>query len=104
MKILFKDNDAYVYFIGNDSLLYANIIEYFSDINLGNIPHLDDAEVLYHYRNIQSGLSYPVYYEHNGRIITEISNQIYYTTTIGENFIKDYTLVNLKLLEDGNII
>lgn len=101
MEILFRDEyDAYIiidgYMSKRDLMHYDNSV-------INNIKHLDDAKILYHYRAIANDLSIPVYYEYNKRFISKGKHD-YLIFHIGDFSSKDYTLVNLKLLEDGNII
>lgn len=68
-KIIFKDLKKY-YYIENGRLL-MNDIDYHFNVDLSNIPLLDDAEVLYHHRYTKDGELYPVYYEHYCVAITK---------------------------------
>lgn len=100
MEILFRSK--YYYFYIRNNHLRSAILWSAGGIDLSNVPHLDDAVVLYHYKNVDNGDMYPVFYEHNGRFITNGSEP--YVITVYKVFVKDYTLPNLKLLEDGDIV
>lgn len=99
MEILFRE-DSYFYYIYNDRICVERLTDKMPE-SYFNVPHLDDTEPLYHYVDNEVDYHYPVYYEHNNRIITK--HGYYGTKSINESFVKDYTLVNLKLLEDDTI-
>lgn len=95
MDTIFRDDDYY-YYIGDDCLDYGKIHKF---KKMDDIPHLDDADALYHYKNVATNHFYPVYYELNGRFLTKsINDEIGYDIYPCDGLIKDYTLVNLKLL------
>lgn len=95
MNIIFK-SDENIFFIEKDELKYT------PGISLSGV-HLDMVEILYNYVNNTNSDILPVYYEHNGKFITK-NFQGYTIFWCMDHYIKDYSLVNLKLLEDENII
>lgn len=94
MKILFKEDNNWIYYI-KYNILTSGYIE--KEFDLSNVPHLDDTEPLYHYRSNNTNKMYPVYYEHIGRFITEVDG-VYYHFEKETDITKDYTLINLKLI------
>lgn len=104
MEILFMCNNKVFYFENDEvcqkiKLTHDEFIHYKSK----GIKHLDEVKVLYHYNHNATGEILTVYYEHNNRVITKLGNS-YYIININNNYIKDYTLTNLNLLDDGDII
>lgn len=93
MEILFKD--YLIYFFIKDNVLDWSFIN-FGD-NLDNIKHIDNAEVLYHYINLD-GDRYQVYYEHNNQVISKKNGNKYCEIIGTKHLIKDHTLTNLKLI------
>lgn len=95
MEILFKD-DLCFYGIKYDRYLTYDMIYKYPKVDTSNIIHLNDAKILYHYRDINNNI-YPVYYEYRGRFI---SKDIYDFNIfkLSVKYVKDYTLNNLKLL------
>lgn len=99
MKVLFKKNDNWYYYIKDDILTdgYIDVKVIGSILDLTNIKHLDDVKPLYHYIEDETSYRYPVYYEHNDKILTKRkygSYGIVYTDTLT----KDYTISNINLL------
>lgn len=91
-KILFRD-DKRIYHIEDDRLTISYI-----SIDDSNIPHLKDVEILYYYIDTKFDVKYPVYFEYNGRFITEYYSRYYRISNIPEYYTRDYTLTNLKLI------
>lgn len=99
MRILFKhkSNNAFEFIClsATRGISFRDL----NDIDPSNIPDIDGAEVLYHYRD-SDGYAYPVYYEYHGEILTSIP--VGYLIKDTKSLTKDYTLVNLNLLDDGD--
>lgn len=93
MEILFRDKDCLFYIL--DGKILKGTPNDYPDIDISNIPHLDDIEVLYHYKD-KRNIRYPVYYEYKGVYVSKLGS-IFYILPIG-NSKRDYTLSNLKLL------
>lgn len=95
MEILFKSDNKVFGINYFNNLGWKYIIN--NNDDLTNVKHLDDTKILYHY--IDDNMKFPVYYEFEGRFVTRDVND-YYLSSIRYYYIKDYTLVNAKLLED----
>lgn len=106
MEILFRSDDKVFFIDESIGLHWFNITnESFSDVNIDKVTHLNDSKILYHY--IVNGYCYPVYYDSGYDFITNLSiidNPVYDIFPILDGMLKDYTIVNLKLLEDENTI
>lgn len=99
MEIVFRDN-IWIYYIDSEELRTSFVTDISESIDLDSIPHLYDAEVLYHYVDILNNRRYIVYYEYNGKIITSLTGMFHYMLDINKNYRKDYTLNNIKLLNN----
>lgn len=100
-KIIFKD-DKYVYYMAEGierTLIYPNLHG-----NLSHIHHLDNVEVLYHYIDDIHNKSYPVYYEYDNYVISKFETSYFILSMRVNNFRKDNTLANMKILGDEDII
>lgn len=96
MEILFKEH-KWLYYINKYGHLVCSNDAFFDTIDTTNVSSLYTTNVLYHYTHEDT--SYPVYYEYNNRIITVIDDRVGFDViSINDEYIKDYTLVNLKLL------
>ena len=98
MKILFKDNDACVYYIDEQDRLSWTFITVIGNVDISKVRHLNDVKVLYHIKDSVTMEIYPTYYEHNGRAILDVGNCLYDIFDIDERYTKDYTITNLKLI------
>lgn len=98
MDILFKD-DKFFYYIEGNYVTVKGIGEC-TDIDSSNIPHIDNVEILFYYRNIKTNKLYPVYYTFNDHFITKNKYGYIATLDISEHT-RDYTSTNLNLLEGG---
>lgn len=101
-KVIFKDNDKYYYINGEDIIGYATYNAY-NNAMVKGVDHLDDVVPLKYYKNVETNNILPVYFEHNDNFITKVRN-VYSWIMLKENMIPYYTIKNLKLLEDGDII
>lgn len=97
MEILFK-SDVNIFFISDNKLSYNNQLYYPEDC-IQKITHLDTLPVLFHIRKYDKLL--PVYFEFNGSVIYKNSQGAYH---VSSSPVKDYTVVNINNLKNGNII
>lgn len=102
MKILFKDDEKY-YYISNN-VLYFGLIED-CGYNLAKITHLYYVDIIYHIMDSFHNMKLPIYFRLNDRAICRYKGE-YIIWHLTEEEIKniDYIEVNIKKLEDGNII
>lgn len=103
MEILFKSDYRYFYLTNN---YLRTAINWTIDKKLlDDVKHLDNVEVLYHYKDNITDRIFSVYYEHGDNIISRDYNGEYVIYNIKSYFLeKDYTLVNLKILDNGDIV
>lgn len=104
MKILFREEDIFpwIYYIDKDGILSCSGMEYFDDDEIRNAIDITELDILYHYID-KYGVNIPVYYEHNDKIVAYFNNK-YDVIKIQNHYTKDYTIINLNLLEDGDNI
>lgn len=94
MKLLYRDDYGF-YYLENDKIKRSNNLHTLSSGKINSIKHLDTVDILYHYKDT-FGKLFPVYYEHGTEIITK--GNFYYIVISIKNMVRDYTIVNLKLL------
>lgn len=98
MEVIYK-SDNKVFYINDEEYLTSGY-SYGVPSIIDDIPDLKDANILYHYREVVTCSYYPVYYEYKDSIISHntVSYCLYYIG--GDELVKDYTLVNLEILEN----
>lgn len=120
MVIIFK-SATQLFYLNKDKELNYTHREVWHRYNLNDIPHINSLKVLYHI--FIDGIYHEVYYEHDNVCIVRTSSIIrnyrirtnpkgglykiydeYCLLKDYEHYNKDYTMVNLNLLEDGDII
>lgn len=84
-------NSGYV-----EYLAFINNIPTLSDTS--DVPFLEDVECIYHCIDNVTNESYPCYYEYDGELVLKINNA--YGVKFYDNYRKDYTLINIKTLDD----
>lgn len=92
----YKDDD-YLYTLEGDDILYVDITT--PEIDTEDIPHLDSLSVLFHYKSNLPNDTYITAVILYTNTMYIMKNGIRYDINfISNDLIKDYTLINLKLI------
>lgn len=111
MEILFRDKD-YIYFVEDISGRIQREEYWELQTGIENIKHLDNIKPICHITiahksydidNIPISTLTPVYYVNANYAVVADNNRVS-IVELNDDVKVDYTLVNLKLLEDGNNI